>query len=161
MGNYLGSDDLEALDSVQRENDIFAADCCVDDVNVIVRTLEEYAQPGLHTDVNAEFEENRTYDDLVCPDRPLEPKRRLFISAFPDSETGLFFEVSSTTISNRIKAILDTVGIDVSKFQSHILRSASIAAARGHTDEALDSVLSRAAVSEKVFSSFYDLPISS
>ena len=97
----------------------------------------------------------------ACPDRPLEPKRRLFISAFPDSETGLFFEVSSTTISNRIKAILDTVGIDVSKFQSHILRSASIAAARGHTDEALDSVLSRAAVSEKVFSSFYDLPISS
>ena len=39
MGNYLGYDDLETLDCVQRENDVLAADRSVDDVCTLVRQL--------------------------------------------------------------------------------------------------------------------------
>ena len=91
-------------------------------------------------------------------DRPQERKQRFFVTTVP--KLGLFWECSSTTISNRVKLILKECGIDISKFQSHILRSASMAAVRDKTDEALKDVLHRASVSEKVFSSFYDLPIS-
>ena len=49
MGNYLGYDGVETLDCVQRENDVLAADRSVDDVWTLVRTLEEYVQPGRHT----------------------------------------------------------------------------------------------------------------
>ena len=52
---------------------------------------------------------------------------------------------------------MKAAGIDVSAFQPHILRSASMRAAID-AGEAVDAVLERASVSLKVFKVFYDLP---
>ena len=93
----------------------------------------------------------------VDPDRPAELLPRVFISVVP--RAGLYFPIQSSSISSVIKKILKDVGIDVTRFKPHILRSASLAAAiAGGCD--VDAALARASVSKKVFSIFYDLPIS-
>ena len=91
------------------------------------------------------------------PQRPDEVKFRLLISVVPKG--GRYFECGASTLGTRMTDILNTCGIDVAVFQAHILRSASIAATREFTNEQLSSVLARASVSDKVFASFYDLPI--
>ena len=53
---------------------------------------------------------------------------------------------------------MSQAGVDVSAFQSHILRSASMQAAIA-AGEDVDLVLQRASVSLKVFKVFYQLPI--
>ena len=56
-----------------------------------------------------------------------------------------------------MKDILKDLGFDVSKFQGHILRSASLRATIDATHDPVRA-LNTASVSEKVFSIFYDLP---
>jgi hypothetical protein len=58
----------------------------------------------------------------------------------------------------RLKLLLKKAGIDVDKFQPHILRSASMAA-RIAAGEDVDNVLRLASVSRKVFSTYYELPM--
>ena len=65
--------------------------------------------------------------------------------------------LSSDTVSNRLRDLMKAAGIDVSAFQPHILRSASMRAAID-AGEAVDQVLERASVSLKVFKVYYDLP---
>ena len=90
-------------------------------------------------------------------DHPNEVKTRLFISVIKQNKTR-FTELKSNTIAKRIKSILAKGGVDVSKFQSHVLRHVSlnhqIAAGKD-----IDDVLARACVSSKVFSMFYKLPV--
>ena len=103
----------------------------------------------------------RTYNlplqPWVDPSRPLERVFRLFVSTRTPRAVGRYAGLSSDTVSNRIKALMNAAGIDVSAFQPHILRSASMRAAID-AGEAVDAVLERASVSLKVFKVFYDLP---
>ena len=81
----------------------------------------------------------------------------MFISVIKQDRRVNFIELRSNTIAKRIKLILEAGGVDISKFQSHILRHVSINSqvAMGKN---LDEVLSRACVSSKVYSTYYKLP---
>ena len=89
-------------------------------------------------------------------DHPNENKTRLFISVIKQKKL-LFTELKASTIAGRIKTVLKNGGVDVDKFQSHVLRHVSINAQIAHGKE-VDDVLARACVSNKVFSMFYKLP---
>ena len=103
----------------------------------------------------------RTYDLPLMPwvdaARPLERVFRLFVSSRCPRAVGRFAGLSSDTVSNRMRTLMKSAGIDVAAFQPHILRSASMRAAID-SGEAVDRVLERASVSLKVFKVYYDLP---
>jgi len=90
-------------------------------------------------------------------DHPNEVKTRMFISVIKQDRKVNFVELRSNTIAKRIKLLLAAGGVDITKFQSHILRHVSINSqvAMGTN---LDEVLSRACVSSKVYSMYYKLP---
>ena len=81
----------------------------------------------------------------------------MFISVIKQDRRVNFVELRSNTIAKRIKLLLAAGGVDITKFQSHILRHVSINSqvAMGKN---LDEVLSRACVSSKVYSMYYKLP---
>ena len=101
----------------------------------------------------------RTYDWPLAPwvdeVRPLERVFRLFVTAVP--QNGLYSGLKADTVAGRMKRLMEKAGIDVSAFQPHILRSASMQAAIAAGDD-VDVVLQRASVSLKVFKVYYDLP---
>eukprot|EP01048_Picozoa_sp_COSAG05_P001305 COSAG05_NODE_43_length_25931_cov_49.314636_18_plen_170_part_00 len=57
-----------------------------------------------------------------------------------------------------LQAELQSVGVDIKKFQAHIIRSSSMKLAIGG-GKPEDQVLRTAQVSQKVFSDFYNLPL--
>ena len=71
---------------------------------------------------------------------------------------GSYVNLRSSTICQIKKDALVSVGIDASKFQGHILRSAAIQAGRKAWYK-LEVCLDKAKVTLKTFSIFYDLPI--
>jgi hypothetical protein len=87
-------------------------------------------------------------------------KTRLFISIIKQDKGLRYVELRSNTIAKRIKNLLKASGVDVDKFQSHVLRHVSINAqiALGKN---VDDVLARACVSSKVYSMYYKLPFKS
>jgi hypothetical protein len=87
-------------------------------------------------------------------------KTRLFISLIKQDKGLRYVELRSNTIAKRIKNLLKASGVDVDKFQSHVLRHVSINAqiAMGKN---VDDVLARACVSSKVYSMYYKLPFKS
>ena len=95
-------------------------------------------------------------EPFIDPVRPAEEIPRLFLSSV--RRHGKYFPIKSSTAASLVKSILEELGFDVSKFQAHILRSASIVAGIA-SGEPVDSVLAQASVSAKVFSIFYDLPL--
>jgi len=90
-------------------------------------------------------------------DHPNEVKTRLFISVIKQDRKINYVELRSNTIAKRIRNLLEAGGIDISKFQSHILRHVSINSQVAMGKD-LDEVLSRACVSSKVYSMYYKLP---
>ena len=94
---------------------------------------------------------------FVDPERPAEVLQRLSVSAV--RQAGQFYTIRPGTIASLIKKIMADVGIDVTKFKAHVIRSAAIAAATTGGEQ-VDSVLQQATVSRKVFSIFYDLLVS-
>ena len=70
---------------------------------------------------------------------------------------SLFFLLSKSS-EVFLKAELQSVGVDVKKFQAHIIRSSSMKLAIGG-GKPEDQVLRTAQVSQKVFSDFYNLPL--
>ena len=97
---------------------------------------------------------------VVDLDHPNETKTRLFISIIKQDKGLRYVELRSNTIAKRIKNLLKASGVDVDKFQSHVLRHVSINAqiALGKN---VDDVLARACVSSKVYSMYYKLPFKS
>jgi hypothetical protein len=91
-------------------------------------------------------------------DRPGERKTRLFISIHKADKGRRYIALKSPSIANRIKALLKAGGLDITKFQSHVLRHVSL-----NTQVSLggniDDVLARACVSKKVFALYYKLPL--
>ena len=105
---------------------------------------------------------NRTVTLPIKPcqdkDHPQENKTRLFISLKKQDKGLRHIEVRSNTIAKRIKAVLQRGGVDVSKFTAHVLRHFSLNSQIALGKD-LDDVLSRACVSNKVFSMYYKLPL--
>ena len=95
------------------------------------------------------------WSPFVDPKRPTEQLRRVFISL--SKKRGKYHPIRPATVGSSIKGILKDLGFDVSKFQGHILRSASLRATIDATHDPVRA-LNTASVSEKVFSIFYDLP---
>ena len=95
------------------------------------------------------------WSPYVDPKRPTEKLRRVFISL--SKKAGKYHPIRPATVGSSIKGILKDLGFDVSKFQGHILRSASLRATIDVTHDPVRA-LNTASVSEKVFSIFYDLP---
>ena len=114
--------------------------------------------------VRAAMEEylRRTYDLPLSPyvdvERPSELVFRLFVTATAPAPLYKHTALKADTIAGRLKLLLKKAGIDVNKFQPHILRSASMAA-RIAAGEDVDNVLRLASVSRKVFSTYYELPM--
>ena len=105
----------------------------------------------------------RTYDLPLQPwvdqERPLERVFRLFVTTTaPSNRDYKYSGLKADTVAGRIKALMVKAGIDVTAFQPHILRSASMQAAIS-AGEDVDAVLQRASVSLKVFKVYYDLPV--
>ena len=104
----------------------------------------------------------RTVSHSIAPtvdlDRPGERKTRLFISIHKADKGRRYIALKSPSIANRIKALLKAGGLDITKFQSHVLRHVSL-----NTQVSLggniDDVLARACVSKKVFALYYKLPL--
>ena len=92
------------------------------------------------------------YDDR----RPTEPIQRLLLST--KKRNGKYFGMSPTSVGPLIKEQLRLSGIDVKKFQAHIVRSASIALQLGQGNDK-DVTLQNAGVSLKVFSIHYNMPL--
>jgi hypothetical protein len=95
------------------------------------------------------------WSPYVDPKRPTEKLRRVFISL--SKKEGKHHPIRPATVGSSIKCILKELGFDVSKFQGHILPSASLQATIEATNDPVRA-LNTASVSEKVFSIFYDLP---
>ena len=88
--------------------------------------------------------------------RPTEPIQRLLLST--KKRNGKYFGMSPTSVGPLIKEQLRLSGIDVKKFQAHIVRSASIALQLGQGNDK-DVTLQNAGVSLKVFSIHYNMPL--
>jgi hypothetical protein len=116
--------------------------CCVR------AAVETYYSRTANFDIEPQFDDRR----------PLEPVFRLFVSLHKKS--GKYFSLRPSSVAPLVKEELRLSGIDVSKFQSHNLRSASMKTA---IDAGLpqDVVLRVASVSQKVFAVHYDLPLDS
>ena len=103
----------------------------------------------------------RTAERVIVPyipsDSPDESLRR-FVLSLNASKAGEYISLKSSTIRQIRKDALESVGIDVKKFQGHVLRSATMAAGQ-KSGKTLEICLSDAMVSAKVFSLFYDLLI--
>jgi hypothetical protein len=93
----------------------------------------------------------------IPSDSPDESLRR-FVLSLNASKAGEYINLKSSTIRQIREDALESVGIDVKKFQGHVLRSAAMAAGQ-KAGKTLEICLSDAMVSAKVFSLFYDLPI--
>ena len=91
--------------------------------------------------------------------RPEESVRRFFIQLNKSVKTNnQYGPLKASSIASLLKDELQSVGVDISKFQAHIIRSSSMKLAiGGGTPE--DQVLRTAQVSKKVFSDFYNLPL--
>ena len=92
--------------------------------------------------------------------RPEEQSvKRFFIQLQKSIKTNnQYGPLQASSIASLLKAELQSVGVDITKFQAHIIRSSSMKLAIGG-GKPEDQVLRTAQVSQKVFSDFYNLPL--
>jgi hypothetical protein len=102
----------------------------------------------------------RTKDRVIAPYIPEDSARGRLIRVIVSLRhiKGSYVNLRSSTVCHIKKDDLVSVGIDVSKFQGHILRSAEIQVGR-KAGYKLEVCLDKAKVTLKTFSIFYDMPI--